>query len=296
MSMMAIRDDDTSYWTKPEELERVYNGIWSRDIPVCLSVIPSAVRMYNAGDWYTLYQEVSTEKEIGENTSLVEFLRGLVREDKVEILMHGCNHLYHVSTGQLDVPATKVNLDKLRTGTKNLKLKWIPECLWRDKEDIRKCVSYGKQLLEELFGIQVKVFVPPSNRIGRQAVSEIAKLQLNLSGIIGRGIDRKIGVRYLYYYVYRWAYRLLKQTPYPFVIDLIDHKELVAHTLSRRSSLKSLINSLDFCIRNNAPFVLSTHYWELNEVEGLLDDLYTLVEFALDRGVTIVKLSRCFET
>ena len=35
----AIRDDDTSYWTKPQELEDAYKEIWAKNIPVSLSII-----------------------------------------------------------------------------------------------------------------------------------------------------------------------------------------------------------------------------------------------------------------
>ena len=36
---VAIRDDDTCYFTAPDELERVYSDIWDR-VPVCLAIVP----------------------------------------------------------------------------------------------------------------------------------------------------------------------------------------------------------------------------------------------------------------
>src|SRR5438034_6624971 len=39
---VAIRDDDTSYFTTPEALDRVYGDVWDR-IPVCLAVVPFAI-------------------------------------------------------------------------------------------------------------------------------------------------------------------------------------------------------------------------------------------------------------
>ena len=39
---VAIRDDDTCYFTAPETLERVYHDVWDR-VPVCLATVPRAI-------------------------------------------------------------------------------------------------------------------------------------------------------------------------------------------------------------------------------------------------------------
>ena len=44
----AIRDDDTSFFTRPEQLLRVYQGIWDR-APVSLSVVPFHGRTHTEG-------------------------------------------------------------------------------------------------------------------------------------------------------------------------------------------------------------------------------------------------------
>ena len=38
---VALRDDDTSYFTEPDALEAVYHDVWDR-MPVCLAVVPHA--------------------------------------------------------------------------------------------------------------------------------------------------------------------------------------------------------------------------------------------------------------
>ena len=45
---VAIRDDDTSYFTTPDALERVYGDVWDR-VPVCLAVVPFAIGYEQAG-------------------------------------------------------------------------------------------------------------------------------------------------------------------------------------------------------------------------------------------------------
>ncbi|MFN6991958.1 MAG: hypothetical protein ACK4MM_04475, partial [Fervidobacterium sp.] len=57
---------DTNFFTKPEELEKIYKEIWARNIPVSLSVIPFAVKSYNCGDWNHFYQD-TIQKDIGGN-------------------------------------------------------------------------------------------------------------------------------------------------------------------------------------------------------------------------------------
>jgi len=42
MSLFAIRDDDTSFFTRPEELEAVYRSLWGQ-IPISLAVVPFTV-------------------------------------------------------------------------------------------------------------------------------------------------------------------------------------------------------------------------------------------------------------
>ena len=39
---VALRDDDTCYFTSPETLERVYHDVWDR-LPVCLATVPFAI-------------------------------------------------------------------------------------------------------------------------------------------------------------------------------------------------------------------------------------------------------------
>ena len=45
---VAIRDDDTCYFTAPETLERVYHDVWDR-VPVCLATVPFAIGYERTG-------------------------------------------------------------------------------------------------------------------------------------------------------------------------------------------------------------------------------------------------------
>src|SRR3954463_4554116 len=45
---LAIRDDDTCYFTDPAELSRVYHDVWDR-VPVCLATVPFAIGYERVG-------------------------------------------------------------------------------------------------------------------------------------------------------------------------------------------------------------------------------------------------------
>ena len=45
---VAIRDDDTCYFTDPAELERVYHDVWDR-VPICLATVPFAIGYERVG-------------------------------------------------------------------------------------------------------------------------------------------------------------------------------------------------------------------------------------------------------
>ena len=56
-SNFIIRDDDLSYWTKPEAIEIVYKPLFDRKIKISFATIPFAVQMFNAGNFDTFYQD-----------------------------------------------------------------------------------------------------------------------------------------------------------------------------------------------------------------------------------------------
>ena len=53
---VALRDDDTSFFTAPEQLHAVYDDVWDR-IPVCLATVPFAIgfadRAFREEHWHT---------------------------------------------------------------------------------------------------------------------------------------------------------------------------------------------------------------------------------------------------
>jgi len=103
--LFAIRDDDTCYYTQPEELEFLYKEIW--DIaPVSLSVVPFGVALHKDKSPFNVgYKLNDSPQPLEKNEELVNFLKEQVKGERIEIMLHGYSHKY-----------------------KNLKGKWIGEC------------------------------------------------------------------------------------------------------------------------------------------------------------------------
>ena len=89
----AIRDDDTSFFTKPEELEKAYDFV--QNGPVSLSVVPYTVPIHRDdvfpyGRGNAALPHVSYP--LSGNTVLVDYLREAVKTGKYDILLHGYSH------------------------------------------------------------------------------------------------------------------------------------------------------------------------------------------------------------
>src|SRR5262249_3554953 len=87
---IALRDDDTCYFTSPQELERVYADVWDR-VPVCLAVVPFAVGYQRAGipehEWHS-----GRRFPLEENPQLVDWLRQRIAEHRITVALHGYTH------------------------------------------------------------------------------------------------------------------------------------------------------------------------------------------------------------
>lgn len=167
---ICLRDDDTSFYTTPEELIEGYGSFWG-DIPVTLATVPfvhvSSIKLsklYVPGkDKYQNLREFERNADadyltdyhkthpIGDNKSLLDMLKPMVESGKVEIAQHGVTHKYS-ETGP-EMLSTKISFETIRD---------------------------GKEYLEKVFNISICTFIPPSNTIDVQCVHWINQLGLHL--------------------------------------------------------------------------------------------------------------------
>jgi len=282
----AIRDDDVSFFTKPIELESLYKNLWEKNIPVSFAVIPIAVKSHYCGDWEKFYQG-KEENPIGNNKELVQFLREKIKEKKVSIMLHGFSHQYKVAINKKDKPvlATQENINFLRKYKKGKELCWYGEYNWKTYEQMKKETKIGKEYLEDILHTKISVFVPPSNDISREGVKAVAECGLNISGtMLLLKFNRPINKYSVKNWILKFWWRLKYNKVYPYVMDYGNHKELCAYGLVPGVSYEQLKEQFEFCKKVNSPFVLATHYWEINRNTLLYAILKDFIDFIKDEG------------
>lgn len=276
--LFAIRDDDTSFWTDPHELERVYREVWEKGIPVSLAVIPFSVPSYGRGSWDTFYQG-ENQRAIGENALLVDFLKEKVKEGKISIMLHGYSHQYKVANKWRAMPllATKDHLDILRKNIRGKDLVWYGEYHWKSFTQMKYETKTGKEYLEDIFHTRINIFVPPSNDISAEGSKAVSECGMHMSGTIQISrFNRPLTLHSVRNWVIRVWWRLMHRKVYPFVLNYGKNKELCAYGYVPSVPFEALMSQMEYCAREKAPFVLATHHWEIaadQDFYGLLGEL-----------------------
>lgn len=229
----CIRDDDTSFFTSPEDLERAYGEI-SRWGPISLAIIPFCRAGSSKGLPATHRMQWSIHP-LHENTPLVDYLRHGIHEGRFEAMLHGYHH---------DEPDGVAE--------------------FAGATDLRRKVADGRRYLEEVLGTAVRVFVPPHNAIGRQGLQAIAAEGLHLAGTAGlragwSPVSRKTWATWLK--LRRW--RKAGGLGIPWVLDLGDHREIPGICITPASMFHQNQATLDRALASGAVFCAATHYWEL---------------------------------
>lgn len=132
---VIVRDDDISYFTCPEELNRLYAPLWDEGKPVCLAVVPFASQYLPGwkGDM------AGSSPSIMENQGLRAFLNERIERGLVEIAMHGHSHL----PGEYDAA---------------------------EKAQIARLFAEGLEILRLAFPTaQIRTFIPPHERFSATA-------------------------------------------------------------------------------------------------------------------------------
>jgi hypothetical protein len=250
----AIRDDDTSFFTSPEEIEFCYKHTW--DIcPPSLSVIPFVQgnwrkwqdEFYLTGkitDWET-WEKDDELHPIHENVGLVEFLKDKVSQGKIALTMHGVHHR---------------NKDAQRLPLTNNLVHYAEFFTTRD---LTESLKEGKEYLERLFDQPFTVFTPPQNVITLKGYQSIVNNNL---GLVGGGLSFLARQKNLHWLreLINWGY--FKSTHagelyYPYVINLGNRKEMMVHfPLQEVTQIEYLIDSFNFVKKADGDFILSTHY------------------------------------
>lgn len=263
MVKLAIRDDDTNYFTKVSDLEKLISDLGN--FPISFAVIPTVTDVSTFGACPET--KGNTEpKYIGDNKELIEWLKNKVIKNKCDILLHGITHGY-----------------KFKGKTR------LPEMIWRAEEvDISINIGYWKDRLSQLFDYDITCFVAPSNIIAKRCIDAIEENNMNFSGIIPINFQREVTFRNIFNYMRRWYFRAKYKIPFPGVMDYSNHKEVNACTLQ---CLEYLIKIFDFCEYYSLPMVINTHYWSLRDNEKNRTILMSFMDYAWKKGIEPVRVS-----
>lgn len=230
----CIRDDDTSFFTSPSELEQAYGEV-TRHGPVSLAIIPFCRAGMSRG-LPKDYRERWSVHPLADNPALVEYLRQGIAAGRYEAMLHGYHH------------DERENRREFLEGS-----------------ELERKVRDGKQYLEELLNTTIRVFVPPHNAIGKQGLKAITAAGLQLGGVAGmrhgwpwlspESLKTWWGLR---------RRRRLGLPGVPYVLHLADHREIAGSPLTPRTTFKQSLRLFDEATGIGGVFCAATHYWEFN--------------------------------
>ena len=267
---VAIRDDDTNFFTRPEQLERVYRRYWDR-IPISLAAVPVHAST-RSGAIPRAHWQGERDFPLGDNLELVDFLREQARAGRVSVLLHGYTHKDFPSGSEFQA---------------------APD------PDAR--LARGRGYLEGLFGVPVRTFVPPHNALSWRALRAVERAGLNVLGSFHSfRPDRKPwGPATLGNYLRISAHRRRtgrsrrERLIYPWPVRYNRHAEFGCQPLVPRTTLEELLAAFEEARRFGGDFCLATHYWEIDgRLAGILD---ALIEHADRAGVRWVPADELFE-
>jgi hypothetical protein len=252
----CIRDDDTSYFTDPDELEAAYGEItqWG---PVSLAVVP----FHRAGTSKGVpekYRGRWTVHPLHENRELVSYLRASVAAGRFEIMLHGYYH---------DERETRFE--------------------FKGRAGLVQRVADGRKYLEDLLNTKIRVFVAPRNAIGRDGLRAIAESGLHLGGTAGVRAGWRLASKAT---LRTWS-RLRKWrrgggAGVPWILDLGDHREIAGNPVTPVSRFEGNAVSFRDALTKDGVFCAATHYWELQASSvhpgqpSVGEHLYRLIEMA----------------
>lgn len=268
MVKIAIRDDDMNFFTKVEDLERIYREF--DNFPISYAVIPKVLDVSTKGTCPDTKGNTNP-RDIADNKELVAWVRQEVKNGTCDILLHGINHNYKLAKNEQK----------------------LAEMQWRDKEvNLADLLREEKERLSCLFNYPISCFVAPSNKISKYCLAQVAKIGLNFSGIVPIKPNVNITIGNMLNYVKRWFVRVVYKLPYPGVMVYDNHKEINACILQ---TYEYLVKMFNFCCKHNYPMVINVHYWYLRDNPAELEKLKKFVmEYAIPRGAQPTRLSDLF--
>ena len=238
---VALRDDDTSYFTEPDRLEAVYHDVWNR-IPVGLAVVPHAAGFVDKAI-PEKYWDAGRAFPLEENAPLVKVLRQYVKSGRVSIAQHGYTH------------------EDFADGHE-----------FQAAPDLESRLAHGQAYLERVLDTRIRVFVPPHNALSKRGMVAVSSAGLNLLGSFLsfrpslRPWDVHTPANWWRIRQYRDRTRRTKsdRMVYPHVLRYRKHAEFGCHGLIPGKTFEDLKRGFDEARAAGGHFCVATHYWEMD--------------------------------
>lgn len=268
---VAIRDDDTSFFTDPERLDAVYGDVWDR-VPVCLAVVPHAMGFADRAI-PERYWQAHRPFPLEENAPLVARLRALLADRRVTIAQHGFTH------------------EDFADGHE-----------FQAAPDLESRLVRGQAYLEQVLGTRIRIFVPPHNALSKRGLQAVSAAGLNLLGSFLsfrpslRPWELRTPVNWWRVRAYRSATSRVKSDRmiYPHVLRYARHAEFGCHGLIPGTTLDELVSGFEEARRSHGHFCVATHYWEIDD--GMKDVLRRFLDHAARTpDVAFVAAERLFD-
>lgn len=272
--IVAIRDDDVSFFTDPDRLDRVWAGL---DVHVTYAATPfmvESVERHIPGREFGRSETGRVEHPLRDNPAIIDYVRAQVRDGRASVALHGCNHRYRVEEDHL-----------------------VAEFGDGSFEDLYAAADRGRREVEALLGTTVDVFVPPDNSICRAGMQAIAAAGLRYvqRAFPLRKVDTPIKPAWMTHYARRVWHRALHGTVYSQPYDNGYVVEAPAYLFKRSIPLDTMKRDFDHFYRLGLPFTIATHHWELEE-PATRDKMHRLLEHIFRRrDVRFAPLREVFE-
>ena len=97
MVKLIIRDDDLCYYSKVDDIERIYKEI--EGFPISFATIPTVTDVSTVGACPDTRGN-TVPRWIGDNKALSYWLKEKLRKKEIDVLMHGISHGYSFVQGK----------------------------------------------------------------------------------------------------------------------------------------------------------------------------------------------------
>jgi predicted deacetylase len=277
---IAIRDDDTCFFTDPADLERVYHDVWDQ-VPICLATVPFAIGYERVGipreHWHD-GEAFALER----NGTLTAFLKSLVGSRRATIALHGYTHQDYAEGFEFQAapdPERRVN-----------------DGLTYLRQTLSTAVSSMKTS-----SMKISIFVPPHNAMSRRGLAAVGAAGLNILGSFlsfrpsMRPWDHMTPANWIRITQFRLNTGRTKRDRliYPHVLRYADHAEFGCHSLIPGTTFEELKREFDEARIAGGDFCLATHYWEVDAAMKRV--LLTFLEYAArHRDVRFVPAEELF--